>query len=277
MERFSQNLHSLSQVKYPASPKDDDHQHDAKVELRRLFNRLSIGDNDVESYYNIKGAVTPETFLAVNLQHDDKVDVDRRRDLWFALSEVTNAVRPQWNSLRRFGWRVYCLLLLLLHQFQCHSNLRGKALQTRFEGQLLPQKNVLDKVTSFTGHLQQSRGAYEGMSAIADVFFPLPTSILAPPAPVPNALVPVPQPPEPMELSERLHPQRLKIDMAVPVLKLLLLGPKKFGFTHPLVGIKDSSILALVLFRLSSTKSTWKRIAPTACSLASHRTTHGRS
>ena len=300
MERFSQNLHSLSQVKYPTTPKEDDTQHDAKVKLRSLFNRLPIEDNDVPSvlhssllvipceqvstlnqvfdcktfslfyiesvtvnlialrfvcYYNIEGAVTPDIFLAVNLQPDDEVDVDRCRDLWFALSTVTNAVRTQWNTAKALrATRLQPPAPVAPVPMPQQSAMQGFTDAVR--GAITASKNVSDKVISVMGYLQQSRGAFTSTSAMADVFFPLPTSILAPPAPVPNALVPVPQPPEPVELSEQLHPQRLKIDMAVPVLKLLLLGSDKFGFTHPLVGIKDSSILALVLFRLSSTKST---------------------
>ena len=68
-------------------------------------------------------------------------------------------------------------------------------------GAITATKPVSDRVTMFQSHLLQAQGAYTSTNVIADVFYPVAPSILAPQAVAPNTLMPVTAEPPQLSMS----------------------------------------------------------------------------
>ena len=205
-------------------------------------------------FFNFPGALTPPALIALNLQPDQLVEVDRQQDCWFALSGITNLIindREAAFAARNARLQpAVPVAPMPMHQPAAHGQLADAV-----RGAVSASRTVSDKVTTFTGQLVQARGGYTGTVAIADLFYPSAPTILAPEAAVPNALMPVPVEPPQLTMSQRLQPHLCRMDIGVLALRRYLLGQPRFGYTHPMAGIKDSAILALALWRFSDLKT----------------------
>ena len=203
-------------------------------------------------YFTLQGAATPQEFLELNLQPDQSVDFDRCVEILFARSEVTNAIKNAKNAAHALrAARLQPPAPMAPIPAPQPANQMAEVMR----GAITATKAVSDRVTMFQTHLLQAQGAYMGTDVIADVFFPTAPSILAQQAVAPNALMPVAVEPPQLPMSERVQPHRLRLELAVARMQQLILGTPRYGFTHPLAGIKQESVLALAVLRFSSTKA----------------------